>query len=100
MRVIEGPKRRKSILLRIAVFVFAAYFLTLLVNQQAQIKRKQEQLASVRQEIKIQEIKNDDIKSAASGGKNASSEYVERAAREGLDFAKPEERVYVNIAGK
>ncbi|HAH78576.1 MAG TPA: septum formation initiator [Ruminococcaceae bacterium] len=100
MRVIEGPKRRKSILLRIAVFVFAAYFLTLLVNQQAQIKRKQEQLASVRQEIKIQEIKNDDIKSAASGGKSASSEYVERAAREGLDFAKPEERVYVNIAGK
>ncbi len=87
-------------MLRIAVFVFAAYFLTLLVNQQAQIKRKQEQLASVRQEIKIQEIKNDDIKSAASGGKNASSEYVERAAREGLDFAKPEERVYVNIAGK
>ncbi len=100
MKVIEGHRRKRNILLRIAVFAFAVYFLTLLVGQQAQIKKKQQELASVRQEIRVQEIKNEDLKGAASGGKDANSDYIERAAREGLDFAKPGERVYVNIAGK
>ncbi len=99
MKVLKGKKQR-SILLRIAVFVFAVYFLALLVGQQARIREKQRQLAAVKDKIRIQEIQNEDVKSAGSGGGSSDSEYIERAAREGLDFAKPGERVYVNIAGK
>ncbi len=97
MKLIKGKKPPKSILLRVAIFAFAVYALMLLVQQQAQISAKKQALSSVRQQIKIQEINNDDLKNALGSGQSA---YIEKAAREGLDFSKPGERVFVNIAGK
>lgn len=97
MKLIKGEKPRRSILLRIAIFAFAVYALMLLVQQQAKISAKKQELASVQQQINIQEIKNDDLKNALGSGQ---SDYIEKAAREGLGFSKPGERVFVNIAGK
>lgn len=96
----EKPKPKKNILLRLAIFTFAASFVVALVNQQVQIAEKRKELDSVRQQIRIQEIKNEDIKSALNTGDGENSDYIERAAREGLNFAKPGERVFINIAGK
>lgn len=97
MKLIKGEKPRRSILLRVAIFAFAVYALMLLVQQQAKISAKKQELASVNQQIRIQEIKNDDLKNALGSGQ---SDYIEKAAREGLGFSKPGERVFVNIAGK
>ncbi|HEX3039777.1 MAG TPA: septum formation initiator family protein [Caproiciproducens sp.] len=100
MKIIKTKKQRGSFLLRIAVFAFAVYSVVALVNQQVQISEKRQQLASVKQQIQIQEIKNEDIKHALSTGANGNRDYIERVAREGLSLAKPGERVFVNIAGK
>lgn len=101
MKVIKGKKKRRgSILLRIAIFAFTVYAIVLLVNQQVSIAQKKQQLAEVKQQIQIQEIQNDDLQNAVTSGKDGNSEYMERAAREGLDYAKPGERIFVNIAGK
>lgn len=100
MKVIKGKKRRKSVLLRIAIFAFTVYAVALLVNQQVSIAQKKQQLAAVKQQIQVQEIQNDDLQNAVTTGKDGNSEYMERAAREGLDYAKPGERIFVNIAGK
>ncbi len=100
MKVMKGKKRRKSVLLRIAIFAFTVYAIALLVNQQVSIAQKKQQLAEVKQQIQIQEIQNDDLHNAVTTGKDGNSEYMERAAREGLDYAKPGERIFVNIAGK
>lgn len=99
MKVIEGKKKknRKSFLLRIAIFVFSAYICLLLIQQQATIREKKEKLASVERQIQIQEIRADDLADAVGSG---DSDYYEQAARESLDYSKPGERVYVNIAGK
>jgi cell division protein FtsB len=99
MKVIKKKKQKGSILLRISVFAFIAYIMVALVNQQIQISEKRQQLASVQQQLKVQELKNDDIKHALKSGANASSDYMERVARQDLDFAKPGERVFVNISG-
>ena len=99
MRVLKAKKEKKSFLLRFAILVFAVYAAVALVNQQMQISEKRRQLAQLKQEIRIQEIKNDDLKHALNSGENASPDYIERVAREGLDYAKPGERVFVNIAG-
>ncbi|HBN79850.1 MAG TPA: septum formation initiator [Ruminococcaceae bacterium] len=99
MKVIKTKKQKGSLLLRIAVLALAVYVTTALVNQQMQISEKRRQLAQLKQEIRIQEIKNDDLKHALNSGENASPDYIERVAREGLDYAKPGERVFVNIAG-
>ncbi|MCI1982307.1 MAG: septum formation initiator family protein [Oscillospiraceae bacterium] len=100
MKVVEGQKHKKNILLGVAVFVLLLYSLFLLVRQQSEISRKEEQLAQVKQQIQIQEIQNEDIKSAVNSGEKENGDYIERAAREGLGFSKPGERVFVNIAGK
>lgn len=99
MRVLKAKKEKKSILLRFAIFVFAIYIAVALVNQQMQISERKRQLAELKQQIQIQEIKNEDIKHGLSSGSGVSDEYIERVVREGLDYAKPGERVFVNIAG-
>ena len=99
MRVLKAKKEKKSFLLRFAILVFAVYAAVALVNQQMQISEKKRQLADLKQQIKIQEIKNEDLKHSLSSGSGVSDEYIERVVREGLDYAKPGERVFVNIAG-
>ncbi|HCR44356.1 MAG TPA: septum formation initiator [Ruminococcaceae bacterium] len=99
MREIKKQKVKKSFLLRFAIFVFAVYMVWGLVNQQIKINEKRRQLSEIKQQIQVQEIKNGEIKSAlTSDGDN--SEYIERKAREDLGYAKPGERVFINIAGK
>ena len=99
MKVIKKRKQKGSFLLRMAVFAFAVYITVALVNQQVQISQKRQELATMKQQIQIQEIKNDDIKHALSTDNGKNSDYIERVARENLHFAKPGERVFVNIAG-
>lgn len=99
MKVLKRKKQHGSILLRIAIFAFAVYTVAALVNQQVQITQKRSELATVHQQIQIQEIKNEDIKHALTTGASASNDYMERVARESLHLAKPGERVFVNIAG-
>lgn len=100
MEVLEKRKPKKSVLLRAAVFIFAAYMLAALVNQQIAIREKRRELETAKQQIQIQEIKNEDLKHAFSSGAENSSGYIERKAREELNYAKPGERVFINIAGK
>ena len=99
MKVIKTKKQNGSFLLRVAIVAFAVDTVVALVNQQVQISEKRQELASVKQQIQIQEIKNEDIKHALNTGANENSDYIERIAREGLNLAKPGERVFVNIAG-
>ncbi len=99
MKVIKAKKQKGSFLLRIAIFAFAVYVAVALVNQQVQIAEKRRQLDELTQKIEIQEIKNEDIKHALSSGDAVQKDYIERIARDGLDYAKPGERVFVNIAG-
>ncbi len=99
MKVIKKKKQKGSFLLRTAVFAFAVYIIVALVQQQIHISQKRQELASITQQIQIQEIKNEDIKHALSTATNENSDYIERVARESLNFAKPGERVFVNIAG-
>ncbi|WP_195985095.1 septum formation initiator family protein [Clostridium sp. D33t1_170424_F3] len=99
MKVIKTKKQRGSFLLRIAIMSFAVYIVFALVNQQVQISERSQELAELQEQIRIQEIKNDDIKHSLEAGDEENSEYIERVAREDLNYARPGERVFVNIAG-
>ena len=99
MRVIKAKKQKGSFLLRIAILAFAVYVTVSLVNQQVQIAEKPRQLEELNQVIQEQQIKNEDLKHSLGEDGAANGDYIERVAREGLDYAKPGERVFVNIAG-
>ena len=82
-------KSKRNIFLTVAVFI----------SQQIQISGKKEELASMTQELQVQNMKNNEIKKSLDANINDNSEYIERLARTGLDFVKPGERVFVNVAG-
>ena len=98
MKVIKRKKQRGSLLLKLAIFAFAAYIVFALVNQQVQINEKSQELADLQEQVETQKIKNEDMKHALNADEEETKEYIERVAREDLDYAKPGERVFVNIA--
>jgi len=97
MREIKTTKYKGSILLRFAIFAFAAVFVFSLINQQIEISKKLDSLEVIQKEIKIQEIKNDDIRYSLEN-ENDMEEYIEKIARKEYDYVKPGERVFVNVS--
>ena len=97
MREIKTTKYKGSILLRFAIFTFAAVFIFSLINQQIEISKKLDSLEVIQKEIKIQEIKNDDIRYSLEN-ENDMEEYIEKIARKEYDYVKPGERVFVNVS--
>lgn len=101
MKVIEGKKSRKKvrIFLYIAAAAVVVYLIVSIISQQVQIGQKEAQLAEIQQQLSVQNLRNDELKDALDAGLNASSDYIKRVARLSLDFAKPGERIFVNISG-
>ena len=101
MKVIEGKKKRKKfkIFLYIAIAAALVYFIISIISQQVQIGQKEAQLSEIQQQLSVQNLRNDELKNALDAGLNASSDYIKRIARQSLDFAKPGERIFVNISG-
>lgn len=100
MRVIKAKKHRSSFLLKLAVFAFSVYILAALVNQQVQISQKSRELDDLSGQIQTQKVENEKIRRVLEDGTNQTDEYIEQYVRENLDFAKPGEKVFENIAGK
>ena len=101
MKVIKQKKQGKArkIILRLAVLAFVAYVVVALVDQQMQISAKKQELEKLNEQIRIQEIENEDKRSIVESDDADNEEYIARVAREDLDFARPGERVFINIAG-
>ena len=99
MKILKKSKKKKNIILKIAVLSFCVYISFVLVNQQIQISNKKEELNTLNQKITSQSVKNDEMKNIVASDTNENEAYIERIARECLDFAKQGERVFVNVIG-
>lgn len=98
MRVIKG-KKNKSLFFKLALIIFVGYVVTVLVTQHIQIANKQKQLDSLNSQIRIQEIKKDEMKSFLESNDEKNQEYAKKVAKENLGFVEQGERVFINIAG-
>lgn len=92
-------RRYLFILLYIAVFAFAIYAVITLVGLHAQIIEKRQELDEIQGEITVQEIKNDEMNKMYNYSDDEFADYIERIARDDLDFVKSGERVFVNVSG-
>ena len=98
----EEPKSNRRylfILLYIAVFAFAIYAVITLVGIHSQIAEKRAELEEIQGEITVQEIKNDEMNRMYNYSDDEFADYIERIARDDLDFVKSGERVFVNVSG-
>lgn len=98
MHELKIDKYKGSFLLKFAVLCFAVFILVSLVGQQFQIMDKRQQLEDLQQQLSTQNARNEEIQNSLenSGGMD---EYAERKARSELEYAKPGERVFIDVGG-
>ena len=98
MHELKIDKYKGSFLLKFAVLCFAVFILVSLVGQQFQIMEKRQELEDLQQQISTQNARNEEIQNSLenSGGMD---EYAERKARSELEYAKPGERVFIDVGG-
>lgn len=95
----RGLSRFAFILLTLAAFAFVIYSMVSLIGINAQIREKRAQLDEIREQILVQEIKNEEMSRTYNLSEEERSDYIEQIARDDLDYVKKGERVFVNISG-
>ena len=93
------PSRLIAVLITIAAVAFAVYAVISLASIHAQINERRRELEEIRDEITVQEIKNEEMNKTYSLSDQERSDYLEQIARDELDYVKEGERVFVNVAG-
>ena len=83
-------------LMAAAFFVLCGYLFVSLIHYQVSIGSKQQELLSVQNQLNSQLTENAELAGTLEEGDNA---IIERYAREQC-YAKPNERVFVDISGK
>ena len=91
MEEVKIKRYKGSLLLKVAVFCFACFMVTMLVGQQISISQKKDELQQLKNELKEQQVVNDELRYDLNE-ENA-------VARRELDYVKPGERVFYNVGG-
>lgn len=91
--------KKSDIVFFSVLFIMAIWVLGSIINQQVQIKEKKSELNEMENQIYIQEIKNEDIADVLNSNDTENEAFIEQSARENLDFAYKDERIFINISG-
>ena len=87
-------KRKKSIIIRLAVLCFIVFITFLLVDMQIEVNTKRRQLAQLQSDIEAQKLENAESQRLLELGDD--EEYIEKIARDKLGYAYPDEKVFVD----
>ena len=90
----------KIIAVVLVAFAFLIYSLIKISGLRSDIRERKEELKGIQEEIAVQEIKNEAMSNTYNLSDAERSAYMERLARDELDYVKEGERVFVNIAGE
>lgn len=101
MRDAKKEKSRGFLPLKLAMFAVAGAAMVTLMFWQVKIADKRSELAELQAKIVAQNTKNEEIRSTVSSLENDEGlkSYAEKKAREDLDYAKPGERIFVDVGG-
>lgn len=94
---VKKEKAKKHIFLRLAVVAFGVYTIATIVTQQIEIREQEAYLENIQQQCEAQEMENLEVERLLSQGDDES--YVEKVARDKLDYAYPDEKVFVDASG-
>ena len=82
---------------RLAAFVFICYAVVSLILLQVDISEQKQELKKLNEQKAAAQADNEELKRLLDSGDE--SEYYARIAREQLNYAYPDERVYYVISG-
>ncbi len=86
-----------SFLLRICVLAVSGVAMLALLNMQAEISTRRQQVDALRRQNEAQRMVNKDLKRRIEAG--LDDETVEALARERFGYAYPDEIIYIDISG-
>lgn len=92
--------RLGMVLIAVVALAFIVWALISLSGIHSQIRERQGELDEIKEEITVQEIKNDAMSKTYNLTDSERSAYMERLARDELDYVKEGERVFVNVSGE
>lgn len=84
-------------MLRLLVAAVSVYLLITFIGGQVEVSAKQKELQAVTGQVEVQAEKNAELNALMESGNQDA--YIERVAREKMGYARPEERVFVDISG-
>ena len=96
MKEIKAKKVNKSTLIRIGLIALCIYMVAMLIVVQAKISEKENQEKEIREQIVLQQLKNEKMRMALE---EDDPEYIEQIARDELGYVKPGEKIFVDISG-
>ena len=99
MEEVKIKRYKGSLLLKVAVFCFACFMVTMLVGQQISISQKKDELQQLKNELKEQQVVNDELRYDLNEENADNTDYAAKVARRELDYVKPGERVFYNVGG-
>ena len=98
----EKKQKRAPLLprffLRAGLVLIGGYLVAGLVFNQVDIAAKQKELQDLETQLEQQRQQNDELERVLESGSDA--EIIERVARDKLGYAKPNERVFIDVTGQ
>ncbi len=91
-------KRKRSRIMLIALAAFTVYVLVSLYFINVDIRERRQDTAYLQEQITEQQIQNEELQEIVDKGE-VDENYIIRQAREKLNFAFPDERVFQDIVG-
>ena len=87
------------IVIAIVAVAFLIYSMVSIIGIRSQIRERKAELDDLKEQITVQEIKNEEIQKLYDSTGSDFSALAEQIARDDLDYIKEGERVFVNVAG-
>ena len=98
----EKKQKRAPLLprffLRAGLVLIGGYLVAGLVFNQVDIAAKQKELPDLENQLEQQRQQNDELERVLESG--SDQEIIERVARDKLGYAKPNERVFIDVTGQ
>ena len=98
----EKKQKRAPLLprffLRAGLVLIGGYLVAGLVFNQVDIAAKQKELQDLENQLEQQRQQNDELERVLESG--SEQEIIERVARDKLGYAKPNERVFIDVTGQ
>ena len=92
-------KNKGSLILKIAIPVVAVFVIAVIINQQFSVNDLKKELEATNNLIEQETIKNEELKYSLEQNQISGDAFAEEYARSKLDYAKQDERVFINISG-
>ena len=96
----RGLSRPVFVLIALAAAAFLIYSMISIIGIRSQLRERKAELDDLKEQITVQEIKNDEIQKLYDSTGSDFSALAEQIARDDLDYIKEGERVFVNVAGE